>query len=52
MQPLRKDARQPSSNFIGIKKVICTEHEIQRLFGNIEEIYDTQREIIQSLESR
>ncbi|KAG2224956.1 hypothetical protein INT45_000077 [Circinella minor] len=52
MEPLRKDAQQPSSNFIGIKKVTCTEHEIQRLFGNIEEIYDTQREILQSLELR
>ncbi|KAI9278581.1 Dbl homology domain-containing protein [Phascolomyces articulosus] len=52
MQPLRKDAQQPSSNFIGMKKIICTEHEIQRLFGNIEELYDTQREILLSLDSR
>ncbi|KAI8144713.1 Dbl homology domain-containing protein [Fennellomyces sp. T-0311] len=52
MQPLRKDAQQPSSNFIGMKKIICTEQEIQRLFGNIEDILEVQREIVATLDLR
>ncbi|KAI9499278.1 Dbl homology domain-containing protein [Zychaea mexicana] len=52
MQPLRKYAQQPSSNFIGMKKIICTEHEIQRLFGNVENILETQREILSTLDLR
>ncbi|KAI9268363.1 hypothetical protein EDC94DRAFT_514312 [Helicostylum pulchrum] len=50
--PLRKDAKQSSFNFLGMKKMVCTEREFRWLFGNFEEVMTTHRLILQSLEER
>lgn len=52
LNPLRKDAKQSSFKLLGMKKMICTEREIRWLFGNIDEIIQTQRDILASLEER
>ncbi|KAI8147610.1 Dbl homology domain-containing protein [Fennellomyces sp. T-0311] len=52
LQPLRKDAKQSSFAFLGMKKMVCTEREARWLFGNFDEILQVQREILASLERR
>ncbi|KAI9480247.1 Dbl homology domain-containing protein [Zychaea mexicana] len=42
MQPLRKDAKQSSFAFLGMKKMVCTERETRWLFGNFDDIVQTQ----------
>lgn len=50
--PLRKDAKQSSFNFLGMKKMVCTDREFRWLFGNFEELVHTHRLILQSLKER
>lgn len=50
--PLRKDSKQSSFNFLGMKKMVCTEREFRWLFGNFEELVHTHRLILQSLQER
>lgn len=50
--PLRKDTKQSSFNFLGMKKMICTEREFRWLFGNFEEVINTHRLILKSLQER
>ncbi|CDH55192.1 hypothetical protein RO3G_04521 [Lichtheimia corymbifera JMRC:FSU:9682] len=52
LNPLRKDAKQSSFKLLGMKKMVCTEREIRWLFGNLDEIIQTQRDILASLEER
>ncbi|KAI9321251.1 Dbl homology domain-containing protein [Dichotomocladium elegans] len=51
-KPLRKDAKQSSFNFLGMKKMVCTERELRWLFGNFEDIVRSQRTIADSFEKR
>ncbi|KAI7896749.1 Dbl homology domain-containing protein [Mucor mucedo] len=50
--PLKKDAKQSSFNFLGMKKMVCTEREFRWLFGNFEELVHTHRLILKSLQER
>lgn len=50
--PLRKDTKQSTFNFLGMKKMVCTEREFRWLFGNFEEILHTHKLILQSLQER
>ncbi|KAI7856591.1 Dbl homology domain-containing protein [Circinella umbellata] len=52
IEPLKKDAKQSSFSFLGMKKMICTERETRWLFGNFEEILHVHHEILISLEER
>jgi hypothetical protein len=52
LQPLRKDAKQSTFNFLGMKKMVCTEREFRWLFGNFEEIVELHRTILSSLQER
>ncbi|KAI8148866.1 Dbl homology domain-containing protein, partial [Fennellomyces sp. T-0311] len=52
IEPLRKDVKQSSFSFLGMKKMICTEREARWLFGNLEDILQVHREILASLEER
>lgn len=52
LTPLKKDAKQSSFNFLGMKKMVCTEREFRWLFGNFEELVHTHRLILQSLQER
>ncbi|KAI9323760.1 Dbl homology domain-containing protein [Dichotomocladium elegans] len=46
IEPLKKDAKQSSFNFLGMKKMICTERETRWLFGNLEEIITIHKDIL------
>ncbi|KAI8982118.1 Dbl homology domain-containing protein [Mycotypha africana] len=48
--PLRKDSTNTSFNFLGMKKMICTEREFRWLFGNFEEIVHVHRLTLKSLQ--
>ncbi|KAI9487261.1 MAG: Dbl homology domain-containing protein [Benjaminiella poitrasii] len=50
--PLRKDAAHTSFNFLGMKKMICTEREFRWLFGNFEELVHVHRLTLKSLQER
>ncbi|CDS02878.1 hypothetical protein LRAMOSA00281 [Lichtheimia ramosa] len=52
IEPLQKDAKQSSFNFLGMKKLVCTERETRWLFGNFDEIVQVHQEILASLEER
>jgi hypothetical protein len=52
INPLRKGTKQSSFNFLGMKKMVCTEREMRWLFGNIQDILSAHHEIISSLEKR
>ncbi|ORY90992.1 Dbl homology domain-containing protein [Syncephalastrum racemosum] len=52
LKPLRKDSKSSGFNFLGMKKMVCTEREIRWLFGNFDDILNVQREILKSLEQR
>ncbi|KAF7725249.1 Protein T2 [Apophysomyces ossiformis] len=52
LQPIRKSSKQSSFNFLGVKKMICTEREIRWLFGNFDDILKIHTEILTSLEER
>jgi hypothetical protein len=50
--PLRKDAKQSTFNFLGMKRMVCTEREFRWLFGNYEELLHTHKLILQTLQER
>lgn len=50
--PLKKDTNHSSFNFLGIKKMICTEREFKWLFGNFEELVQVHRLTLKSLQER
>ncbi|KAI9020805.1 Dbl homology domain-containing protein [Phycomyces nitens] len=52
LDPLRKNSKQSSFNFLGMKKLVCTDRELKWLFGNFDEILEIHREILASLEAR
>ncbi|KAG0192822.1 Protein T2 [Apophysomyces sp. BC1034] len=52
LEPIRKSAKQSSFNFLGMKKMICTEREIKWLFGNFDDILKIHSEILTGLEQR
>ncbi|KAL7319753.1 hypothetical protein PS15m_002851 [Mucor circinelloides] len=52
LQPLRKDATHTSFNFLGMKKMVCTEREFRWLFGNFEELVHMHRLTLKSLQER
>ncbi|ORZ20235.1 Dbl homology domain-containing protein [Absidia repens] len=52
LNPLKKDSKQSSFNFLGSRKLVCTERELKWLFGNFETIVQTHRSILASLEQR
>ncbi|KAI9276047.1 Dbl homology domain-containing protein [Sporodiniella umbellata] len=52
LSPLRKNAKQTSFGFLGIKKQPCTERELSWLFGNIESLLELHHSILTSLEER
>ncbi|ORZ08594.1 Dbl homology domain-containing protein [Absidia repens] len=52
LKPLKKDSKQTSFNFLGSRKLVCTEREIKWLFGNFETIVQIHRTILTSLEQR
>ncbi|CDS04810.1 hypothetical protein LRAMOSA07340 [Lichtheimia ramosa] len=52
LNPMRKDAKQTTFSFLGMKKAACTERELRWLFGNFDQILQVQRDILTSLEQR
>ncbi|KAL9559631.1 hypothetical protein MBANPS3_000337 [Mucor bainieri] len=50
--PLRKSSSKSSFNFLGMKKLPCTEREMRWLFGNFEDIQAVHTDILSSLEER
>jgi hypothetical protein len=52
LTPLKKDSKQTSFNFLGSRKLVCTERELKWLFGNFETIVEIHRTILASLEQR
>ncbi|CEP19143.1 hypothetical protein [Parasitella parasitica] len=52
LQPLREDATHTSFNFLGMKKMVCTEREFRWLFGNFEELVHIHRLTLKSLHER
>lgn len=50
--PLRKNTKQSSFSFLGMKKPPCTEREIFWLFGNLEELLEVHKSILNDLEER
>ncbi|KAI8341773.1 Dbl homology domain-containing protein [Chlamydoabsidia padenii] len=52
LTPLKKDSKQTSFNFLGSRKLVCTERELKWLFGNFETIVNNHRTILTSLEQR
>ncbi|KAK4512689.1 putative component of NuA3 histone acetyltransferase complex [Mucor velutinosus] len=50
--PLRKNSNKSSFNFLGMKKLPCTEREMRWLFGNFEDIQAVHTDILSSLEER
>jgi hypothetical protein len=52
LTPLRKDATHTSFNFLGMKKMVCTEREFRWLFGNFEELVHVHRLTLKSLQER
>ncbi|KAG0173934.1 hypothetical protein DFQ30_006566 [Apophysomyces sp. BC1015] len=52
LQPLHKDSKQSSLNFLGMKKMVCTQRELHWLFGNFTEIVQAHQEIFAGLEQR
>ncbi|KAI7898499.1 Dbl homology domain-containing protein [Cokeromyces recurvatus] len=51
--PLRKDTTAHTPfNFLGIKKMVCTEREFRWLFGNFEELVHVHRLTLKSLQER
>ncbi|KAI9281909.1 Dbl homology domain-containing protein [Sporodiniella umbellata] len=52
LTPLRKNTKQSSFSFLGMKKPPCTEREKLWLFCNIEEIIQIHKELLGSLEER
>ncbi|GAN02098.1 hypothetical protein MAM1_0016c01538 [Mucor ambiguus] len=50
--PLRKNSSKNSFNFLGMKKLPCTEREMRWLFGNFEEIKAVHADILSSLQER
>lgn len=52
LAPLKKDSKQSSFNFLGTRKLVCTERETKWLFGNFETIVQIHHTILTSLEQR
>ncbi|KAL0090877.1 Dbl homology domain-containing protein [Phycomyces blakesleeanus] len=52
LDPLRKDSKNSSFSFLGMKKMVCTERETRWLFGNFDTIYDTHQKIHTILQQR
>ncbi|KAI8381542.1 Dbl homology domain-containing protein [Radiomyces spectabilis] len=52
LSPLRKDLKKSSFNFLGMKKLACTEKELRWLFINFDEIVQIHHDILRSLEDR
>lgn len=50
--PMRKNSKSTSFNFLGLKKVPCTEREMRWLFGNFEDIQQLHIDILASLDER
>jgi hypothetical protein len=50
--PMRKNSKSSSFNFLGLKKMPCTEREMRWLFGNIEDIQKVHVENLLSLDER
>lgn len=50
--PLRKNSNKSSFNFLGMKKMPCTEREMRWLFGNFEDIQAVHTDILSSLQER
>lgn len=50
--PLRKNSNKSSFNFLGMKKLPCTEREMRWLFGNFEDIQAVHSDILTSLNER
>ena len=50
--PLRKNSNKSSFNFLGMKKLPCTEREMRWLFGNFEDILAVHTSNLSSLEER
>jgi hypothetical protein len=48
-QPLKKDAKQSTFSFLGMKKMVCTEREFRWLFGNFEDIIQIHENIFNVL---
>ncbi|KAI9022884.1 Dbl homology domain-containing protein [Phycomyces nitens] len=52
LDPLRKDSKNSSFSFLGMKKMVCTDRETRWLFGNFDTIYDIHQKIHTSLQQR
>ncbi|CAO3671938.1 unnamed protein product [Rhizopus stolonifer] len=50
--PLKKDTKQSTFSFLGMKKVVCTEREYRWLFGNFETIVELHQFTLNSLKER
>ncbi|CAM0138802.1 hypothetical protein VKS41_005986 [Umbelopsis sp. WA50703] len=52
LAPLRAEAKNQARKFLGLQKLVCTDHEVNALFSNIEKVYELHRSMLDQFSER
>lgn len=52
LAPLRAEAKNQARKFLGLQKLVCTDHEVNALFSNIEKVYQLHRSMLDQFNER